>query len=189
MMGSACAESCNEDKRLRRRLWREFVTPLDARALAERIGRRSGHSRAHSVLRGTLIAEIADTNLALAEQLSRVPLRRILQPNDHPSECIWRAQVSVLLPLVESERRRQLDVNRNLWRLPHTRNDGREIQSLERLEIGDLAAQARRVGLPEAERQRLDWLRRVRNLLAHNKAVSWDTLTSPIAIRIMDFRE
>ena len=189
MMGSACAESCDEDKRLRRRLWREFVTPLDARALVERIGRRSGHSRAHSVLRSTLIAEIADTNLALAERLSRVPLRRILQPSDHLSERIWRAQVSVLLPLVESERRRQLDTYRTLWRLPHTRKDGKEIRSLENLEIGDMAAQARRVGLPDAERQRLGWFRRVRNALAHNEVVSWETLTSPIAIRIRDFRE
>ena len=189
MMDSKCAESCAEDKRLRRRLWREFVTPLDARALVERIGRRSGHSRAHSVLRSTVIAEIADTNLALAERLSRVPLRRILQPSDNPSEFIWRAQVSVLLPLVESERRRQIDTYRTLWRLPHTRKDGKEIRSLENLEIGDMAAQAQRVGLPHAERQRLGWFRRVRNALAHNEVVSWETLTSPIAIRIMDFRE
>ena len=72
--------------------------------------------------------------------------------------------------------------------LPHLRKDGREIVSLENLEIGDLAAQARLVGVPEPERQRLQWLRRVRNALAHNKVVSWQTLTSPIAIRIVDFR-
>ena len=189
MMNSACAEACDEDKLLRRRLWREFVTPLDARALVERIGRRSGHSRAHSVLRSTVIAELADTNLALAERLSRVPLRRILNASDHPRERIWKAQVSVLLPLVESERRRQLDAHRTLWRLPHTRKDGKEVVSLENLEIGDMAAQAGRVGVPEPEQQRLRWLRRVRNALAHNEAVPWETLTSTIAIRIMDFRE
>ena len=189
MMDSARAAACNEDKRLRRRLWREFVTPLDARALVERIGRRSGHSRAHSVLRSTLIAELADTNLALADRLSRVPLRRILQARDHPPERIWRAQVSVLLPLVENERRHRLDTYQTLWRLPHIRGDGKEVRSLDNLEIGDLAAQARQVGLPKAEWQRLDWLRRVRNLLAHNEVVPWETLTSPIAIRIMDFRE
>ena len=60
---------------------------------------------------------------------------------------------------------------------------------MENLEIGDMAAQAKRVGLPDAERQRLGWCRRVRNALAHNEAVSWETLTSPIAIRIVDFRE
>ena len=90
---------------------------------------------------------------------------------------------------MESERRRQLDAYRTLWRLPHTRKDGKEIRSLENLEIGDMAVQAKRVGLPDAERQRLGWFRRVRNALAHNEVVSWETLTSPIAIRIIDFRE
>lgn len=69
------------------------------------------------------------------------------------------------------------------------RKDGKEFRSLEDLEIGDMAVQARWVGLPDAERQRLGWFRRVRNALAHNEVVSWETLTSPIAIRIMDFRE
>ena len=189
MMDSACAEACDEDKRLRRRLWREFVTPLDARALVERVGRRSGHSHPHSMFRSTLIAELAGTDLVLAERLSRVSLGRMMQASEHPREPVWRAQVSILLPLVESERRRQLDAYRTLWRLPHLRKDGKEIVTLENLEIGDMAAQARSVGVPEPERQRLGWLRRVRNALAHNEVVSWQTLTSPIAIRILDFRE
>ena len=112
-----------------------------------------------------------------------------MQASEHPREYIWRAQVSVLLPLVESERRRQLDAYRALWRLPHLRKDGKEIVTLENLEIGDMAAQAGSVGVPKPERQRLGWLRRVRNALAHNEVVSWQTLTSPIAIRILDFRE
>ena len=143
MMDSACAEACDEDKRLRRRLWREFVTPLDARALVERVGRRSGHSHPHSMFRSTLIAELAGTDLVLAERLSRVSLGRMMQASEHPREPIWRAQVSILLPLVESERRRQLDAYRTLWRLPHLRKDGKEIVTLENLEIGDMAAQAR----------------------------------------------
>ena len=189
MMNAACAETCHEDKRLRWRLWREFVTPLDARALVERFGRRSGHSRPHSVLRSTLIAELAGTNLVLAERLSRVSLGRMMQASEHPRERIWKAQVSVLLPLVESERRRMLDAYQTLWRLPYTRKDGNEIRSAENLEIGDMAAQAGSVGVPNAERQRLGWLRRVRNALAHNEVVSWQTLTAPVAVRIVDFRE
>ena len=188
MMDAASAEACDEDKRLRRRLWREFVTPLDTRALVERIGRRSGHSRTHSMLRSTVIAELAGADLALAERLSHDPLREVMQANEHTRERIWRAQVSVLLPLVESERRRLLDAYRTLWRLPHLRKDGRKIVFLEDLEVGDMATQARLIGVPELELKRLRWLLRVRNALAHNKAVTWDTLTSPIAVRILDFR-
>ena len=181
MMNAMCA-------RLRRRLWREFVTPLDARALVERIGRRSGHSRAHSMLRSTVIAELAGSDLTLAERLSHESLKGMIQADESTRERIWRAQVSVLLPLVEGERQRLLDAYRTLWRLPHLRKDGKQIESLEDLEIGDMATQVRSIGLPNPERPRLRWLLRVRNALAHNEVVSWDTLTSPIAIRIVDFR-
>ena len=188
-MDAACAEACGEDKRLRRRLWRDFVTPLDARALVERLGRRSGQRPAHIMLKSALVAELAGTDLAFAERLSRDPLGRILQASDHPRERIWAAQVAVLLPLVERERQCLLNAHRALWRLPHTRRDGTQIQSLKDLEIGDMAVQARFRGPLEVERQRLNWLRRVRNQLAHNEVVSWGTLTSPIAIQIADFRQ
>ena len=188
VMNSACAESCPEDKRLRRRLWRDFVTPLDARALVERLGRRSGHPTAHIVLRSTLAAELAGTDLSFAERLSRLPLGRILETPDYPRERIWAAQVSVLFPLVERERQRLLEAYRTLWRVPHTRKDGTQIRCLNDLEVGDMAAQARAFGSMETERQRLGWLRRVRNALAHNEVVPWSTLTSPVAVRIVDFR-
>ena len=188
-MDTACAITCREDKRLRRRLWRDFVTPLDARALVERLGRRSGQRPAHIVLRSALVGELAGTDLAFAERLSRDPLDRILEAGAHPRERIWAAQVAVLFPLVERERQCLLDAHRALWRLPHTRRDGTQIRRLRNLEIGDMAAQAW-VSAPLAvERPRLNWLRRVRNQLAHNEVVPWGTLTSPIAIRIADFRQ
>ena len=188
-MSAACAEACREDKGVRRRLWRDFVTASDARVLVERLGRRFGRSSEHIALKSALIAELAGPDLAFAERLAREPLGRILAASDHPPECIWAAQISVLFPLVERERRRLLDVHRDLWRIPHIREDGKEIQCPEDLEIGDMAAQARRVRALETERRRLDWLRRVRNALAHNEIVSWGTLVSPLALQITDFRE
>lgn len=188
-MGAACAEKCSEDKGLRRRLWQDFVTASDARVLMERLGRRFGHSQEHIALKSALIAELAGPDLAFAERLAEEPIGRILTARDHPPERIWAAQVSVLFPLVERERRRLLDVHRNLWRMPHLREDGQAIQRLEDMEIGDMAAQAWHVRALETERRRLDWLRRVRNALAHNEIVPWGTLVSPIALQITDFRE
>ena len=188
-MDAAHAEACEEDKRLRRRVWRDFVSPLDARAIAERFGRRSGHQPANVVLRSALVGELAGSDLAFAERLSRWPLGRILKPGEHPLERIWAAQVGVLLPLVERQRQWLLTAHRTLWRLPHTRKDGTRVRRLKDLEIGDMATQARWHGLLGVDHDRLHWLRRVRNQLAHSDVVSWGTLTSPVAVRIADFRE
>ena len=188
VMSEVCAGAHGEEKRLRRRLWRDFVTPLDSRALVERTSRRAGHRQLHVALKSALIAEIAREDLTLADHLSRDPLGRILESRKHARECIWAAQVSVLLPLVEQERQRLLRIHEALWRIPHIRKDGTEIKSLHDLEIGDMAVQSQYDGLLERERHRLGWLRRVRNALAHNEVVPWATLTSPIAVQIMDFR-
>ena len=188
-MDTTHAEACEEDKRLRRRLWRDFVTPLDARAIVERFGRRSGHRPANIALRSALVAELAGTDLALAEKLSRLPLRRILKTSDHPRERIWAAQVAVLFPLVERQRQWLLNAHRTIWRVPYTRKDRTKIRRVKDLEIGDMATQARSGGLLGVDHSHLDWLRRVRNQLAHNEVVSWGTLTSPHAVRIADFRE
>ena len=184
----ACAELHGEEKRLRRRLWGDFVTHLDSRALVERVSRRAGHKPPHIALKSTLISEIAGADLVLAERLSLEPIGRILRDGQHPRERIWAAQVSVLLPVVERERQRILDTHQAFWQLPHFRKDGTEILQLSDLEVGDMAAQARLGGPLESIRKRLNWLRSVRNALAHNEVVPWSSLTSPIAHRIMDFR-
>ena len=188
VMREACAMAHGEEKRLRRRFWRDFVTPLDSRALVERTSRRAGHRKLHIALKSALTAEIAREDLTIADRLSREPLGRILESREHARECIWTAQVSVLFPLLERERQRLLQTHKALWRIPHTRKDGTEIKHLHELEIGDMAVQSQSDGLLGRERHRLGWLRRVRNALAHNEVVPWATLTSPTAIRIMDFR-
>lgn len=187
-MHTDCADSCREDRGLRRRFWKDFVTSTDSRVLAERHVRLLEHSEAHTALKCTLVAELAGPDLDAATQLSDAPLEDILAPRKYPLESIWAAQISVLFPLIERERRRLLETYRGFWNLPHVREDGREIQLLEKLEIGDMATQAKQQGgVLRKEQECLEWLRRVRNNLAHLKIVPWATLNSPIARQIVDF--
>ena len=186
-MPTACANSCREDRGLRRRFWKDFVTSTDSRVLAERHVRRLEHSDAHATLKCTLIAELAGPDLALATKLTETPLERILDPENYPLESIWAVQLSILFPLIERERRRLLEIYRDFWHLPHVRENGREIRHLEKLEIGDMDTQAQQSEVFRNERERLGWLRRVRNSLAHIKIVPWSTLTSPVARQIVDF--
>ena len=186
---SRCAEACGEEKRLRRRLWDDFVTGLDARALVQRHARREGRSPAHIELRSAIVAELAGEDLAIAERLAREPLGRVVEGSEHQRERVWAAQVAILFPLIERERQRLLDSYRNLWRLPHLRPDGSQVSSRERLEIGDLAKQLASIQSLQDEHKRAEWLRRVRNALAHSRTVAWSTLTSPTAVEIVDFRE
>ena len=75
VMKSVCAESCPEDKRLRRRLWRDFVTPLDARALVERLGRRFGYLR-HVFTELLKAQSLADVEALLPTRLGPADLSR-----------------------------------------------------------------------------------------------------------------
>ena len=188
-MAAARAAECAEDKGLRRRVWQDFVTASDSRVLAERSGRRRGNSPLHTALKSALIAELAGTDLASADRLSREPLRWMVDAKEHPDERIWAAQVSVLFPVVERERRRLLDAYRTLWHLPHIRKDETEVSILEELQIGDMAYQALDIRVLAGERQRLNWLQRVRNALAHGEPVAWGTLVSLAAQQVADFRE
>lgn len=187
-MHEACAARCKVEKHQRRRLWSDFVTRLDTRVLVERIARQAGHKPLHVSLKSTLIAEIADSDLSLAERMSQDPLGRTLEKGRHPDEKVWAAQLTVLFPLVDRERRRLLITHQAFWHLPHIRKDGTEVSKMENLEIGDMATQALASGPLEADRKRFVWLRGVRNALAHCETVPWATLTSPVGIQIMDFR-
>ena len=186
-METTLAESYRVDIGLRRRFWTDFVTSTDSRVIAERHVRRFEHSEAHGVLKCTLVSQIAGADLVLAMELARKPLEDILSPEKYPHKSIWGAQISVLFPIIEYNRLRLLRNYRSLWKIPHFRCDGSEVRCLEKLEIGDMAAQAQSIGALKNERKRLGWLRRVRNDLAHLKIVSWATLNSPIGREIVDF--
>lgn len=181
------AANCGEDRGLRRRLWRDFVTSSDSRVLVERLGRRSEQGQMHIALKSALIEEIAGCDLDFAAQLAEYSLGSILKAN-HPEEKIWAAQIKILFPLIERERRFFLKNFRDFWVLPHCRKDGEKVKNLEDLEIGDMASQARGLRALEEKQKRLDWLRRIRNDLAHTKVVPWEALISLTALQIVDFR-
>ncbi len=185
------AEVYQEDSGLRRHLWTDFVTASDSRVLIERWCRYLGKDPMHIALKSTLIAELIGPDLVLADELAHKSLRQILDPSKFSPEHIWSAQVSVLFPLIGRERQRLLKKYQNLWNLPHCREDGRKIMHLEKLEVGDLYAQVehQQVNLPQADEERLNWLRLVRNRLAHHDIVPWGTLTSPAARQIVNFGE
>lgn len=90
---------------------------------------------------------------------------------------------------MERERQRLLDAYRTLWHLPHIRKDETEVSILEELQIGDMTYQALHIRALAGERQRLNWLQRVRNALAHGEPVAWGTLVSLAAQQVADFRE
>ena len=188
-MAISRAEKCNEEKRLRRRLWQDFVSPTDSRVIAERHCRQSGRSRLHTELKCALIAKLAGANLSEADLMSKGKLSGLLDTNKFDHKLIWAAQVSVLFPLVDRERRRLLKQYHDHWDLPHDRVKGQKIYNLDEFEIGDMCIQAYKKPILKLELKRLRWLRQVRNELAHYKVISWGSLMSPVALEIADFRK
>ena len=153
--------------------WSYFVTATDSRVLSEYRARKFERTAEHVALKSALVEALAGADLAAAERLTRLRVAQMLDLRRYPSERIWRAQIAILFPIVEQERRRYLINYRDRWQVPHTRRDGTTIQCLDDLEIGDLAHQARGFGfeMRGKERRRLEWLRRVRNALAHVEIV------------------
>ena len=183
----AVARSASD--RLRLRKWSSYVTKTDSRVLAERAGRRSGSSPFHTALKSAIVAELSCGNLREAEALVQDSLERLIGMEEG-QHGVWAAQVAVLLPLIEHERRKVLREYSRYWRLPHTRQDGKTISCLRGLEVGDLAAQTESVhGVPSSTRRRIKWLSRVRNALAHTNVVPWGTLTNPTARTVASFVE
>lgn len=124
-MSITCAEASEEDNALRRRIWGDFVTVVDTRVLVERNNRHLEKTRAHIEFKSALVAALAGSDLFCADRLSRESLKKLLDSRDHPHQRIWEAQVSILLPLVERQRRRLLDAHRDFWhqKLPDVRKD------------------------------------------------------------------
>lgn len=186
-MPMSYAEACMEDRGLRRRLWKNFVTSSDSRVLVERLSRRSEFGQMHIALKSTLIEELAGPDLNSAARLADKRLGSILKENHSKEPQIWTAQVKVLFPLIDREQRSLRKAFQ--WALPHSRENGSKVTRLGDLEIGDMVQQGKEISTPEPIKERLNWLHRVRNKLAHYESVPWETLISPTALKIVDFRE
>lgn len=93
---------------------------------------------------------------------------------------IWRAQLGVILPLVERDR---LEIARRFSRsisLPFVRGDGTEVERLEDFEIGDLKRAIDRIGraAPPSIGPYVKTLFDCRNFLAHQECVPTEKLTA-----------
>ena len=80
---------------------------------------------------------------------------------------LWAAQAAVLLPLVDEQRVNLVNQNRRYLSLPFHTEDGRRIDDLFDLDIGQLAWHLDRRDKPKELRKKVRKLRRVRNKLAH----------------------
>ena len=177
---TSCARKCKEEKHLRRRLWLDFVTSTDSRVLVERHCRQGRYSRVQMELKCELVTKLAGSNLSSAERMATGKLSKLFDIKTHRKEDVWAAQVAVLLPFVDKERRRILKQYPGCWRVPRFRQE-------EDLEVGEMWMQAQQSRVLEQEKRRLEWLRRVRNDLAHNKVISWGTFMSAITLKFADF--
>ena len=179
-MTTSCAKKCEEEKHLRRRLWLDYVTSTDSRVLVERHCRQGQYSQVQMELKCELVTKLAGSSLSSAEQMARGKLSKLFDIKTHRKEDVWAAQVAVLLPFVDKERRRILKQYSGCWRVPRFRQE-------EDLEVGEMWTQAQQSRVLEQEKRRLEWLRRVRNDLAHNKVISWGTFMSAITLKFADF--
>ena len=179
-MTTSCAKECKEEKHLRRRIWFDFVTSTDSRVLVERRCRQGRYGHVQMELKCELVTKLAGSNLSNAERMSTTKLSKLFDLKTYREEDVWAAQVAVLLPFVDKERRRILKQYSGYWRVPSFRQE-------EDLEVGEMWTQAQKSGVLEQEKRRLEWLRRVRNDLAHNKAISWGTFMSATTLKFTDF--
>ena len=186
------AKGCDQEKRLRRRLWFDYVTATDSRVLAERHCRHHGHGRQFTELKCALVSNLAKADLSRAHQMSRYKLKRLFEISKYSRDDIWTAQTAVLLPIINEQRRHFCTQYSNFWRLPHIRKGGyldHQIKCVIDLELGDMISQVNEHNLPipEQEMEGLRLLNRVRNRLAHYDVISWRTLNQLIDLGIVNF--
>lgn len=187
----ACSTASEVSSRpgVRIRLWNDFVTKTDSLALVDKIGRQRSLSRAHLDLKSAVVATLAGGDIAYASRLASQKLSRIIDDPNHPRDQLWAAQVGVLMPMVDYQRKRLLHRYYERWKVPHRRMDGRVISAQDQLEIGDMDAQAYFLGIPKRDVKSIRWLNRVRRAMAHNEPVSWGVLVSAIGRTMVDFTE
>ena len=181
-------EKFHEEKGLRIRGWSQYVSELDSRVLVVRRERKAERSQEYVSLKSALVAELAGSRLSAAEELIQAPIEDLLDEHRFPSYQIWAAEISVLFPLLDRERRRILHRYREYWRIPAQSRSGKIVKSYVDLEIVDMADQAKGIRGMRREIRHLYWLRRVRNALAHMKVVPWSTLVSTDASAFIRFR-
>lgn len=182
-------EQLKERKGLRIRLWREFVTSVDARVIVQRRERGLDRSAECIDLKCALVAELAGTDLDAAHRLSEYALKDLMDVRRFPYDRVWSAQVSVLLPLVNRERLRILNSYAGSWIVPYLVDQSRTIYDPSELEVSHMVRQAVNIPVIAKELGLLKWLLRVRNLIAHMRVVSWATLVSPHVIGRINFRD
>ena len=183
------AEELDEQKGLRIRLWRDFVTSVDVRVIVNRRERGLDRSLECIALKSALVAELAGTDLDAAHRLSECALKDLMDVRRFPYDRVWSAQVSVLLPLVNRERQRILSTYAGLWTVPYFVDRSRNIDDPSELEISHMVRQAMDIPVIAKELGLLRWLLRVRNLIAHMRVVSWATLVSPHISGRINFRD
>ena len=120
---------------------------------------------------------------------SMLPMTQADRPTDEMSAVdhsttelrrrIWRAQSEALYPHIEHIRWEALRRYRELMSVPHRRPNGHTIDALEDLEFGDIIFQLKRAREPRLGPaiERLEYLRKVRNSLAHFQAVPFEDLS------------
>jgi hypothetical protein len=98
------------------------------------------------------------------------------------SRRLWRAQVTVVFPLLETLRWQVIDRHHRSLRIPWENRSG-VVQQVGDLELGDLAVQLHRVA-PSGLVETLRTLRTMRNKLAHLECLSCEELRHVAAVRI-----
>lgn len=189
VMSEDCMIHVADRKGMRSRSWCDFVGRLDCRVLLQAHDRDLDLTVECRLLRESLVVELSDGDLTIAHSLIGLPLQRLMDQSAFDRDRIWVAQVSVLFPIIDRERRRILEKYRDLWVIPYRASNARIVSEIMDLEIRDMVAQAEGNFVMGREMRLLRWLRRVRNLIAHMRVVGWGTLVSSDANGVVNFRD